>query len=441
MRRELCPVETLYVPQRSRAVLSCALAGPVDAPALATAFEAVTAEQPTLLTHIVAAEAGPVLELLPEPERPRLITRPSDEDAYAEELNNPLTVGGPLVRAVLIGEPGGDTHTFVLAVDHVITDGHSAITLLNRIWDRYGQVLGAGADAVTVAPPAVTEVPVWPAPVSSLLPPTDAAETAKYLDRRTEETRRRPVALLPYDVPPAAESDEGRPAPRIEVARLRLDADDTLRLRELARSTGLSVHGLVGAALLTAVRRRMDGAGPRVLGCMSPVDVRSRLTPPLSAEVMVAAVTAHLHALEVSPDSSPLELAGELGAALGNHIERGDHFQEMRIMPEVPRNPLLQMGTVINTNMGVVPGPRLPEGLRVTDVRLVPARENYFPQAGRSPLMACVTSFDGRLAVEFPHHTACFSTEFMAALRDDVHATLLALVDTDGTRPPAEVMA
>lgn len=438
MRRELCPVETLYVPQRSRAVLSCTLAGPVDTTALAAAFEAVTAEQPTLLTHIVPAGAGAVLELLPESERPRLTTRPADEDAYAEELNTPLTVGGPLVRAVLIGDPDGDTHTFVLSVDHVITDGHSGITLLNKVWDRYGRILGADADTVTVAAPAVTEVPVWPAPVSSLLPPADETETAAYFERRTEEARRRPVELLAYDVPPGAGPGEERPAHRIEVARLRLDADETLRLRALARSADLTVHGLIGAALLTAVRRRVAGAGPRVLGCMSPVDVRSRLTPPLSAEVMVAAVTAHLHTLDVSPDSSPLDLARELGAALGEHIERGDHFREMRIMPEVPRNPMLQMGTVINTNMGVVSGPRLPEGLRVTDVRLVPAREHYFPQAGRSPLMACVTSFDGRLAIEFPHHTACFSTAFMAGLRDDVRTTLLALLDTEGARPLTE---
>ncbi|MCX4742173.1 phthiocerol/phthiodiolone dimycocerosyl transferase family protein [Streptomyces antibioticus] len=429
MRRELCPVETLYVPQRSRAVLSCTLDGPVDTAALAAAFDAVTAEQPTLRARIVpVAGGGHALEPLPEPERPRLTTRPSGEDAYAEELNTPLTVGGPLARAVLIGEPGGHTHTFVLTVDHVITDGHSAITLLNRLWDRYGERLAAGSDNDAEPRP-----PTWPAPVSTLLPPADEADTAAYLKRRIEETHLRPVELLPYDVPPDTRPSEGGPAHRIEVARLRLDPEDTLRLRTAARTAGLSLHGLIGAALLLAVRRRMDGTGPRVLACMSPVDVRSRLTPPLPADVMVAAVTAHLHALEVRPDSSPHDVARELGAALGDHIERGDHFREMRIMPDVPRNPALQMGTVINTNMGAVSGPRLPDGLRVTDVRLVPAREHYFPQAGRSPLMACVTTFDGRLAIEFPHHTACFSTDFMAALRDEVGATLLNPTAEDGS--------
>lgn len=81
--------------------------------------------------------------------------------------------------------------------------------------------------------------------------------------------------------------------------------------------------------------------------------------------------------------------------------------------------------------MGVVPGPRLPSGLRAVDVRLVPGREHYFPQAGRSPVMACVVSFEGRLGIEFPHSTACYSPDFMRAFRDDVRAGLLAFTEAD----------
>lgn len=103
-------------------------------------------------------------------------------------------------------------------------------------------------------------------------------------------------------------------------------------------------------------------------------------------------------------------------------------------MPSVPRHPTLHLGTVIVTNMGAVSGPSLPDGPRITDVRLVPAREHYFPQAGRSPLMACVASFDGRLAIEFPHHTACFSPAFMRGLRDEVQTALLALAESDEER-------
>ncbi|GAA2264387.1 hypothetical protein GCM10010145_44470 [Streptomyces ruber] len=427
MQRELCPVETLYVGQRSRAVLSCALRGPVDVAALSTAFDTVTAGQPTLRARIVPDGTGFALRLLGEDDRPRLSVRTGDlEEAYAAELNTPLPVGGPLARAALVSEPDGDRHLLVLLVDHTITDGHSAIALHNTLWERYRAIVERGAEPPVAVSP-------WPRPVSLSLPPADEADIAAYLERRSEEARRHPVELVSYDVPrPAA--DEGH----IEVRRLTLGLEATTRLRESARRAGVSVHALVSAAVLMTARRRLEGNGPRTLGCLSPVDLRSRLASPVPASVMVAAVTTHLQTVEVSEETEPLALARSVHARINDFITRGDHFREMRITPEIPRNPALQTGTVIVTNMGVVPGPRLPEGLRATDVRLVPGREQYFPQAGRSPVMACVVSFEGRLAIEFPHFTACFSPSFMRAFRDDVLDGLLAFA---GTAEPAGVLA
>lgn len=433
MRRALCPVETLYVGQRSRAVLSCAVRGRLDAVALSKAFDTVTDEQPTLRTRITSTDAGYALELLGEAERPRLILRTGGDEVYGEELNTPLPVGGPLVRAVLTSEPGMRRHLFVMTVDHTITDGHSAIMLHNTLWDRY-RALVEGDEAARGFPAPGTGGTgaagagrsAWPVPVSELLPYAGEADTAGYLERRLAEAEARPVELVPYDAPREPDTTDSADGHRVEVCRLLLDADRTDRLRRRARDAGVSVHGLVGSALLTAARSRLGGDGPRVLGCLSPVDLRSRLTPPLSPAVMVAAVTTHLHAVTVGTDTEPLALAGEVGTHLRDAIERGDHFRDMRITPQVPRHPALQTGTVIVTNMGSVPGPRLPGEAEVTDVRLVPGREQYFPQAGRSPLMACVVSFDGRLAVEFPHHTACFSPAFMQAFRDDVRRALLS---------------
>ncbi|MEE1928324.1 protein kinase [Streptomyces sp. TRM 70351] len=446
MHRELCPVETLYVGQRSRAVLSCTLRGQVDVKALSAAFDALTQAHPTLRARIAQDGQGFALHLLSEEERPRLVTRTGGEEAYAAELNAPLPVGGPLSRAVLVSAPEGDRHLFVLVVDHTVTDGHSGIAAHNALWDHYRALVGGGTDEGTAAAPApaaapaddrvhAAEPPHWPRPVSLLLPEADPAATAAHLERRVEEVRRHPVQLVPYDVPRPAAGDAGPdPEPaggggHIESRRLTLDEEHTARLRRTAREADLSVHSLVAAALLTAARRRLEGDGPRTLGCLSPVDLRSRLSPPLPATVMVPAVTSHLQTVDVAGDSDPAELARTVHTRLRDSIARADQDHEMRIMPEIPRNPALQMATVIVTNMGVVPGPRLPAGLHATDVRLVPAREHYFPQAGRSPLMACVVSFEGRLAIEFPHFTACFSPSFMRAFRDDVLAGLHAFAD------------
>ncbi|MDL5205904.1 protein kinase [Streptomyces sp. ALI-76-A] len=435
MHRALCPVETLYVGQRSRAFLTCSLRGRVDVQALSAAFDAMTEANPTLRSRIVQESAGHSLRLLDEDERPRLVTRTGDEDeAHAAELNSPLPIGGPLSRAVLVSSPDGERHLFILVVDHVVTDGHSSIALHNALWDHYRALV----DGERTSGSSGSEVPRWPRPVSELLPPADEADTAKHLDVRVEETKRNPVELVRYDVrrPSAdgravaedpADAADGAGEGHIELCRLTLDTGLTARLRRTARARGVSVHALIAGTLLTVARRRLDGDGPRTLGCLSPVDLRSRLSPPLPASAMVPAVTTHLQTLDVSETSHPLDLARTVHARLNDFISRGDHFHEMRITPEIPGNPALQLATVIVTNMGVVPGPRLPNGLEAVDVRLAPARENYFPQAGRSPVMACVVSFEGRLAIEFPHCTACFSRSFMRAFRDDVRAGLLDL--------------
>ncbi|MFJ9024927.1 condensation domain-containing protein [Streptomyces sp. NPDC102259] len=428
MRRALCPVETLYVGQRSRAVLSCTLRGRLDIETLSAAFDAVTEAHPALRTRIVPDGEGFALDLLDEAGRPRLSTRTgAAEDAYATELNTPLPVGGPLSRAVLVSAPEGDGHLFVLSVDHTVVDGHSGIALHNEIWDRY-RALAEGEER----PGAADSTPGWAVPVSELLPAVDEAATAAYLELRAAEARRHPAELVAYDVTEASAVDG-----RIEVCRLTLDEEHTGRLRRSARAAGVSVHALVAAALLTTARRCLPGDGPRTLGCLSPVDLRSRLSPPVPALVMVPAVTTHLQTLDVAPESDPVELARTVHARLGDFVAGDGPYHEMRITPEIPRNPTLQLATVIATNMGVVPGPRLPKGLEATDVRLVPAREQYFPAAGRSPVMACVVAFEGRLAIEFPYFTACFSPAFVRAFRDGVRAVLDACADAVELVPTA----
>jgi phenolphthiocerol/phthiocerol/phthiodiolone dimycocerosyl transferase len=430
MRRALCPVETLYVGQRSRAVMSSTLRGHVDVEALSAAFDAVTGAHPSLRTRIDPDGEGFALTLLEDAERPRLTTRTGEtEDNWMAELNTPLSVGGPVSRAVLVSEPEGEGHLFVLLLDHAVTDGHSAVALHNEIWARYGDAVADG-ERPGAAAGAPDDAPAWPAPVSRLLSDTDPADTATYLDRRVDEARRLPVELVPYDVadPTAAEG-------HIEASRLTLDEEWTNRLRRTARRLGVSVHALISATMLVTARRRLPGDDPRVLGCLSPADLRSRLSPPLPALVMVPAVTTHLQRLGVAPDADLVELARTVHNSVKEFVSGADLHHEARITPEISGNPALQLATVIVTNMGVVPGPRLPEGLEATDVRLVPGREQYFPQAGRSPMMACVASFDGRLSIEFPHFTACFSPAFIRAFRDEVHQVLVAF--TGATEPVA----
>ncbi|MFF1480469.1 condensation domain-containing protein [Streptomyces sp. NPDC058301] len=423
MQRKLCPVETIYVAQRSRAVLSCTVRGDLDEELLAAAFAAKVAEHPSLRCRIAVEDGVHVLQPLAAGELPRLLVREGGPDSFTEEFNTPLPVGGPLVRAVLLR--GADEHTVMLSVDHTITDGHSAIALQNALWDTYTAYTAKAGELRDGAGQFAGQFSEqWPSPVSELLPPVSAQEAEEYLARRVERTRQAPVMCLPYE---AVGTERAPGEPELAVQRVLLEPDETARLLRFAKAQDVSVHGLIAAAALTAVRHRLGGEpGARTLGCLSPVDLRSRLTPPLDREVMVPAVTSCLDVLEVEHDADPLTLARRVTENLHAAIGRGDFLQELHLLPQVPRHPALLATSVIVTNMGRVPGPVTPDGLEVTDVRLAPAREHYFPEAGRGPVMACVVSFDDRLGIELPYSAGCFTHQQMDELRAALHTTLLA---------------
>ncbi|MEU5420327.1 condensation domain-containing protein [Streptomyces sp. NPDC020799] len=419
MHRKLCPAETLYVAQRSRAVLSCTVHGDLDEKLLAAAFDAKVAEHPSLRSRIGQEDDDTyVLRPLDDADLPRLIVRPGGPTALMDEHNTPLPDGGPLVRAVLLR--GESDHTVVLSVDHTITDGHSAIALYDAMWRTYAAL----ADGATTAPAAPAYD--WPAPATDLLPPSPPEETERYLARRVERTRSHPVTALPYE---AAGTQRPAGEHKVAVQRVLLKPEETTTLLRYSKTTGVSVHGLVSAALLKAVRARLGGDGTKALGCMSPVDLRSRVTPPLHREVMVPAVTSCLDVVDVPPGTDPLELGRRITDNLHTAIERREFIHETRILAQVVRNPALLATSVIVTNMGRVPAPPAPRGLELTDVRLIPVRDNYYPQAGRGPVMGCVVSFDGRLAIELPYSTECFAHEQIREIRDGVHTALLAFAD------------
>ena len=109
----------------------------VDAALLARAFDEVIAEHPTLRARIAPDGAGHAFELLAE--RPHLHLRSDVDTAHGDELNDPLPVGGPLVRATLASDPPdspAQRHLLVISIDHACIDGHSAIALQNSVWDR-----------------------------------------------------------------------------------------------------------------------------------------------------------------------------------------------------------------------------------------------------------------------------------------------------------------
>ncbi|QHC20448.1 phthiocerol/phthiodiolone dimycocerosyl transferase family protein [Streptomyces sp. GS7] len=429
--RKLSLEEMVHVPEatRSRVTVVCTVrgeAGGVDEKLLAQAFATAVGRHPSLRSRI--RQDGPVAYSFQPLESglPELQVRPGGPSALAEEINTALPPGGALVRAVLLrgedGEVGGDGEdgdTFVLSVDHTITDGQSALALNHSLWRAYAAL----ADGTFTAPEAAGQD--LPAPLSARLTPYPQEDLAAYVAARGAQVHGVSMGFLPYAAAGRERTGQG---PLMDVARVRLTVEETARLVGAAKAGGVSVHGLVVAALLIAIRQQLGGQpADRRLGSMTPVDLRSRLSPPLDGEVLVPAASFFFDVLDVPDDADPVALGRRVVDNLRAAMERGDLAREILAAPQVLRDPSLMRASLVTTNLGSMPVPGLPSGLEITDMRCFALGNASFPQAGRGPLGAAVLTVHGRLGIEFPHSTDCFTPEQLRDACDSVRATLTGL--------------
>jgi hypothetical protein len=409
--RELCPLEAFYLVPRTRVVMASVVHGDVDGQRLAEAFAAHVAQHPSLRCRVVTEGAVPVFRPLDPAETPVLALRPGAPGALEGEWNEPLPTDGPLIRATLLST--GEEHTLVLCADHLVCDGRSLLALNAGIWHTYSDLVeGRSAQAR----PSDT----LPPPLSQLLPPSRPEDVEEYATRLVEQVRRRPVSAVPYEA-----ERVGRPPGSVRVRRALLEPDIAASLLKRAGEAGASLHGLVSAALLLAVRHRLDSAaGPLTLGCSSPIDLRGRLRPRPPAETMLPSVTSCTGLVTVDRNTDPLALAHAVTDHLRGIVRRGEHVYQARLLAHVADRPELMASTVLSSSVGAIPTPRLPAGLRLADLRGVIALDHYFPEVGQGPVLGLTLGFEGRIAVELPYSPECFSDEQIEEVRDGVQDLL-----------------
>lgn len=421
MRRRIARSERMYVSEiRTQALQICVVRGGVDAQILDAAFTAVLAEAPGLRSRLEKDGDDFYLSLLDPGELPRLHVRRNEPGARIEEYNKPLHLGGPLARAVLL--TGSDEDVVMFGVDHAISDGRSATAFCSRIWQRYIDIQSGGYSG---PPPGPQE---WPSPLDDWLPSRSDAELDAYVQERLKRAEGAPVASLPFSA--AGSASTVPPESLMTSRRLRLTEAETTGLLAFAKDAGVSMNGLVAAALLAAVRDGLpeELAGHR-LSSFCTVDLRDQVAPGLSHEAMVPMVSWFRDLLDV-PDGVDLVKLGhrfttELRAAMG----RGDAALEMQALDRLLPHPQLWPTSLVLTNVGKIDGPPSPKGLEITDMTKFPLSSRWDPARGAGPLLASPATIYGRFSLEMPYSTQCFTTEQMDSIHDHVRDSLLACAD------------
>lgn len=421
MRRKIARSERMYVGEiRTQAVSICVVRGKVDPDLLDAAFTAVLSEHLSLRSRIEKDGEDFYLSPLAPSELPRLRVRTNEPGAQVQEYNTPLHLGGPLARAVLM--TGSDEDTVIFGVDHAICDGRTSTAFCHNVWQRYIDIQSGAYTAPPVSPQD------WPTALDDLLPPRTDAELDAYVQERVRRAEGAPVAALPFL---AAGSAAAVPADGVmNSRRLRLDETETARLLSFAKASAVSVNGLVGAALLAAVRSSLPvEQDDHRLSCFSTVDLREQVADRLGRTAMVPTVSWFRDLFDVPVGIDLVKLGHRLTDELRAAIRRGEPALELQAMDRLFKHPQVWPTSLVLTNVGRIEGPPSPKGLEIVDMTKFGLSSKWNPSFGEGPLLASPTTVYGRFSIEMPYSAECFTAGQMDAIHDHVLASLRECAD------------
>ncbi|WP_026416396.1 phthiocerol/phthiodiolone dimycocerosyl transferase family protein [Actinomadura oligospora] len=336
--RALSPSERWYwIADQLAPLTVCArvrLEGDPSSETLTRALGALQARHPLLRVAVRTNPAGGDPHFVPTgraiPLREVVLYRADEErwarEADEQELPTPIDWRrGPLSRAVVIRQPDG-VNDLIFAIPHYIADATTAVVLL-REWVR----LAADRPERSASAPHGDR--------GSVTPPVEAAFPARF--RR-----------LPGTLPNKAAAEETSGPAGAEMGRLeaeRFVPFDRRRTRLLHRSipgdaleglalackrNGVSMHGLLAAALVSAVARDAAGSPATHFAVGSPISIRDELDPPVPEDEVGAYASALPSAVRYRPDD-PWTMARDIARDLAERRDLGEHFAAAGILEEL----------------------------------------------------------------------------------------------------------
>ncbi len=413
--RVLAPSEQRFVRHATYTGRSVLVEGKLDIAVMRSAFGALVRTHPILACRIGEDAAGTGHLLRPAGHAVGAWVRAGDT-ATVRLPDEALDPSVQLAYLDVVTE--GTRARVTLYAHHAVADAGHCVALLARLWDRYtDEVSGSANDTAPHDYPRPLE---WYAARHGI--PRSAVSGL--------EAASRPMAHAPM-LPP----DPATPAPAAlaRPERTILEPEATARIVELGRRHGVTVNGLITAALLRAYaeiasvqgdsspspsRSRAatpresntdergpgdSGAGDSVqLRCVYPVDMRARLNPPVAAADGTNMAGLAAFAADVTTATDIVELAQRISARLRHDLAEGIVQQSVLHFPEFfgPTAIRSLAGHIAVTNTGRVPRFRTPPGLALTDYEIVYLSAHPRPSAGPSAAITfLVYTFADRLCV------------------------------------------
>ncbi|MCM6790613.1 hypothetical protein NDR87_30015 [Nocardia sp. CDC159] len=330
------------------------------------------------------ARSHPVLScrIVDDPDGRAVFVKPAAPPLliWADRSDEPLPDLDGRAAVLHIVRESTDTAWVTLLTHHSAADGRHSVHLLADLWNYY-----TGLTEGRAVRPCRSDFP---------------RSLEQVLTERGITAEKSEPGELPPPKPPMI-------APTLRTSpRVRLTAEQTAALTQLARRAGTTLNGLASAALLQAVAE-VDGLEIDQPVYGYPVDLRTRLTPPVGdaegTNILGLAVFAATP--ETATDTETLaqavtdQLARDLatGEVQRYYLRHPEHSLGMTY----PRSGMPSAST---TNWGVIPKLATPDGLTIDDFRpyLVTYKPGDVDALGWSyPRNSCILhTFEGQFTID-----------------------------------------
>lgn len=373
------------------------LRGPLDATVMDRAARLLRRDHTLLRCSF--REAGEEVTLVPAEEVSGLTVAETGPNTLADELNMPLGKDRPAVRISLFQD--GDSTVLNLAGDHAGSDARLNMVLLHRLLDYY-------TDLIDGVQPTPAEATAFGGSLEEALLATFEAG---------------PIPPLEPTEPPLSLAGEADGPGPLGVHSFNYGLDATTALISAARQAGVSVTELLSGALACAVRAQFaDDAGPLPVAPAFAVDLRPRVDPPIPADAPFCCVSRAVCSTAVDADDKAAEVGARIGTQLRAALNRNEIQHRLLAQREVRKPAPLPPISFLVSNIGIVEGYRLPEGLRIADSR--------FATTSRGPVPTLFGSTtDGRLNLDLVYDTAFHGEDVIDEVAKHFEASLIAARD------------
>lgn len=395
--RILAPSEQRFVRHGTYTGRTVSVIGRLDIDALRIAFAALRQEYPILVCRIGVDAAGRGHLLRPSPFGPSGLWAGYGDPATVCLPAAQLDPGEQLayLDVVCSSRPRARVTLFV---HHGIADGGFCVELFARLWDHYTSWMETGTAHIVRR--AYPESPERHLELRGI-----ARGVCSGLERVGRPLPEGSAAPYPAGSDEAAADHGETPAENslVRPCRLVFDRAGTSRIVEQSRAHRLTVNALLTAAVLRAYASVTGPATPPVrLGCLYPVDLRSRLIPPVTVAAGTNMGGLASFAADIDESVNLVELAQRVATVLRDDLADGVVAQSVLHFPDYFGAGRLHSlaGHIALTNTGVVPALRTPAGLRITDYEIVYLSAHPRPSQGASAAVTILSyTFAGRLAV------------------------------------------